>query len=339
MAHKSQNLGGLRHVETSDLKIRREPRGRGFIYLAPQGGIIRDPRLLVRLKRLAVPPAYENVRYAEDPRAHIQAVGRDVAGRRQYRYHPQWDEVRERRKARHLAELAPLLPKLRVAISRYLKVKEPSREFALAAVIDLIAATAIRGGSEAYAREHGTRGAATLLKSNASITGDRIALHFRGKGGKPVAKELRSAKLARALRRLKQLPGSRLFQYRAADGRIARVHRRDVNAFLKSITSDKINLKDLRTLIACGYALEEFSALDPKASERGRRKQILGTLRMVADELANTPAVCRKSYVHTAIVEAFEAGDLARMTRQQPIRSTAARERLLGQMLSRIAGH
>jgi DNA topoisomerase-1 len=339
MAKKSQARQRLRRVEATDLKIKRKRRGDDFVYLMPRGGLIRDKRTLYRLKRLAVPPAYENVRYAEDPQAHIQAIGRDAAGRWQYRYHQQWDEVRERRKARHLAELTRLLPKLRAAIPRHLNVKEPNREFALAAVIDLIAATAIRAGSEAYARENGTRGAATLLKSDVSIKGDRVSLHFRGKGGKSIAKEVRSARLARTLRRLKTLPGSRLFQYRATDGRIAKVQRRDVNTFFKRMTSEKITLKDFRTLIACGCALAELSALKPKPSERGRHKQVLGTLRSVADELANTPAVCRKSYVHSAIVKAFEAGDLAKTVRRQPARSAGARERMLGNMLSRIAEH
>jgi DNA topoisomerase I len=338
MAKKFKARGGLKHIEVDALKIRRERRGDGFVYRSPRGGLVRDPRTLYRLKRLAVPPAYESVRYAEDPQAHIQAVGHDAAGRRQYRYHSRWDEVRERHKARHLADLTRLLPKLRSAISRHLKTKNPSREFALAAAIELIAATAIRAGSETYAREHGTRGAATLLKSNITIKDDHIALRFRGKGGKAVAKEVRSARLARALRRLIKLPGPRLFQYRAADGSIATVHRRDVNVFLQEMTSGKVTLKDFRTLTACGCALSELSVLDPKHTESGRRKQILGTLRSVANELANTPAVCRKSYVHAAIIKAFEAGDLANMASQKLAHSTTARERVLGQMFGRIAG-
>ncbi|MDO9413656.1 MAG: DNA topoisomerase IB [Pseudolabrys sp.] len=337
MTKASSATSRLIHVEATELKLRRRRSGDGFTFLKARGGVIRDKTTIARLRRLAVPPAYEHVRYAENPLAHIQAIGQDAAGRRQYRYHAQWDEVRERRKAGHLAELIRLLPKLRAAISRHLSTNEPTRDFALAAVIDLIAATAIRAGSEAYAREHGTRGAATLLKTDVTIKGDQVALHFRGKGGKDIEKTFRSARLARSLRKLKQLPGKRLFQYRNADGVIAKVRRRDVNSFLQEITSDQVTLKDFRTLIACGCALAELSALDPKPSERGRRKQVVEALRSVAEELANTPAVCRKSYVHTAIVGAFESGDLAKMTRNTSLRSASARERLLSQMLRRLS--
>lgn len=339
MPTKPKAPPALRHVEATELAIRRQRRGKTFVYLTPRGSVLRDQRTLFRLKRLAVPPAYRHVRYAEDPRAHIQAVGDDDAGRRQYRYHPDWNEVRERRKAHHLAELAPQLPKLRAALSRHLKGNEPTREFALAAVIELISLTALRAGSESYARERGTRGASTLLKSNVVIKGPVVSLNFRGKGGKQVEKDVRSARLARILRVMTKLPGKRLFQYRKEDGGIAQVKRRDVNAFLKELTSERITLKDFRTLIACSCALGELATLDPKPSERGRRKQILATLRTVAGELTNTPAVCRKSYVHTAIVDAFEAGELARMCRRQSPRSTAARERMIGQMLERIAGN
>jgi DNA topoisomerase-1 len=329
---------GLRHVEVDELSIRRRRNGHGFVYLQPDGQQLRDKRTLSRLKRLAVPPAYRDVVYASDPRAHIQAVGRDSAGRRQYRYHPEWDKVREIRKARRLARLVHLLPKIRAALSRHLHGREPTREFALSAVIELIACTAMRAGSESYAQDNGTRGAATLLKSNIHIAGDKIALRFRGKGGKAVEKEVRSRRLARVLRQLMRLPGKRLFQYRSDDGQANPIHRRDVNEFLRSIASPSITLKDFRTMIACACALEELSELDPKPSERGRRKQVRGVLQSVAAELANTPAVCRKSYVHAAVIDAFETGKLARMSKRDASRSASEREHMLARMLDRIAG-
>src|SRR3569623_210982 len=207
----------LRRVDAAELSIERRRQGRGFVYVR-QGRRISDERLLHRLKRLAMPPAYEDVRYADSPNAHIQAIGLDSAGRVQYRYHPDWDKLREQRKARHLKELLRLLPKIRRALGRYLRDGEPTRNFALAAIVELIALTALRPGSEVYAREHGTRGAATLLKSDVTLHGDRIALRFRGKGGKTIEREVRARRLARAIKLFQTLPGKRLFQYRTDDG-------------------------------------------------------------------------------------------------------------------------
>lgn len=299
----------LRRVDVAELSIERRRNGRGFIYLR-DGRRVADERVLYRLKRLAVPPAYEAVRYAESPNAHIQAIGRDAAGRVQYRYHPDWDRLREQRKARRLRELLRALPKIRRALGRYLRDKELTREFALASVIDLIALTALRPGSEVYAREHGTRGAATLLKSDVMLQGDRIALKFRGKGGKLIEREVRSRRLARAIKRLLVLPGKRLFQYRTADGGIAVARRRDANDFLHEIARRDISLKDFRTLTACARALENLVKLEPKPSDAGRRRQLKECFCAVSEELANTPAICRKSYVHAVVVKSFESGSL-----------------------------
>jgi DNA topoisomerase-1 len=319
----------LRRVTVEELSIRRRRNGKGFAYLSANGRIIRDMRLLARLKRLAVPPAYEGVRFAEDPQAHVQAVGRDSAGRAQYRYHPEWDKLREKRKARKLAELVRLLPAIRKAVSRHLRCSEPMQEFTLAAMIGLIALTALRPGSEAYARKHGTRGAATLLKSDVTITADRIALRFRGKGGKLVAREVRSQLLARALRRLQGLPGKRLFQYRAADGSLRPARRRAANAFLHKIASENVSLKDFRTLTACAHALETLAGLDPKPSEAGKRRQLRECLSAVSEELANTPAICRKSYVHSVVVRAFEDGSLRTLAARAGHKTSSARSEAL----------
>lgn len=326
---------GLRYITVEELTIRRRRNGGGFVYVNGNGRPLRDKRVLYRLKRLAVPPAYEDVLYAADPHAHLQAIGRDAAGRAQYRYHADWEKVRELRKARRLARLAEALPKIRAWVSRHLGDRAPSRERAIAAVIDLVALTALRPGSESYAKEHGTRGAATLLKSNFRIAGDRVSLRFIGKGGKAIEKEVRSAKLAMALRRLGALPGPRMFQYRNRDGAVLTLRRRDVNAALREIAGRAVSLKDFRTMIACSNALTQLAGMEPKPSERGRRRQLLATMRAVAAELANTPAVCRRSYVHAAVVEAFESGALRRAGRGRI--SAAARERLLAKVLARVA--
>jgi len=325
---------GLRYVSVSELTISRRRRGAGFIFVNGGGRALRDQRILYRLKRLAVPPAYENVLYATDPQAHLQAIGRDAAGRSQYRYHPDWEKVRELRKAKRLGLLAEALPRIRSWVSRHIGDRTPSRERAIAAVIELVALTALRPGSETYAKQHGTRGAATLLKSDLRITGHRVSLSFIGKGGKAIEKEVRSPRLALALKRLATLDGPRMFQYRNGDGAVLALRRREVNAVLRTVAGRAVSLKDFRTLIACSNALEHLAEMEPKPSERGRKRQLLATMREVAAELANTPAVCRRSYVHAAVVDAFESGALRRAARVS--RSAASRERLLLKMLARV---
>ncbi len=329
---------GLRYVSRTELTIQRRRRGMGFVYINGSGGPLRDERTLYRLKRLAVPPAYENVAFAADPHAHLQAVGRDAAGRDQYRYHPDWEKVRELRKARRVAGLAEILPRLRSWISRHLKDTEATRERAIAALVELIALTALRPGSEVYAREHGTRGAATLLKSNMAISGETVTLRFIGKGGKAIEKAVRSRRLAAALKRLSNLPGRRIFQYRNGNGQVVPLRRRDVNVALQEVTGRPVSLKDFRTLIASATALAQLATIEPKTSDRGRRRQLLAIMRSVAAELANTPAVCRRSYVHAVIVDAFESGELRRLARRSGIPTSAAqREKMLASLLARLA--
>jgi DNA topoisomerase-1 len=329
---------GLRLVAADTLSIRRRRCGKGWCYLDADGRVIRNPATVARLARLAVPPAYQDVLYAEDTDAHLQATGRDAAGRLQYRYHPDWDKVREIRKARRLARLADVLPRVRRSIGQHLASDEPTREFTCAAVIELVARSAIRPGSESYARLRGTRGAATLLKSNVTLYGEDITLTFRSKGGKTVVKEFTAPRLATALALLRQLPGRRLFQYRAANGDVRHVTARDVNAFLREIAGVQISLKDFRTLLASASVLEVLAQTEPAASERQRRRQVLQAVRAAADDLANTPAICRKSYVHGIVVAAFEDGVLERFSDTlKGCRSPIRRAQVLAQIIAAAA--
>jgi DNA topoisomerase I len=339
--HSGRALGvltrklGLKLGDQSALTIRRVRCGKGYSFVRHDGTRIRQANVVARLNALAVPPAYEEVRYAVDPALHLQAVGRDAAGRLQYRYHADWDQVRETRKARRLATLVEALPKIRRSVAQHLSGTTPSREFALASVIELIARTAIRPGSESYARLNGTRGATTLLKSNISLEGDCIILAFRAKGGKQVRKECDAASLVRAIGVLRDLPGKRMFQYCTDAGDIRQVTTSQVNVFLREIAGIRISLKDFRTLVASAAVMESLSRLSPAASASGRRKQVLEAVRAAADELANTPAICRKSYVHETIVTAFEEGLLERFASTlKGCRSLAKREQLLAKVVS-----
>ena len=330
---------GLRLGDQSALTVRRLRHGNGYRFIRADGQPIRERDLIARFHALAVPPAYDEVRYALDPALHLQAVGRDAAGRLQYRYHADWEQVRETRKARRLATLVEALPTIRRSTAQHLSGDTPTREFALAAVIELIARTAIRPGSESYARLNGTRGATTLLKSNVAIEDDCIVLAFRAKGGKQVRKECGAANLVRALGVLRQLPGRRMFQYRMDNGEIRQVTTTQVNMFLREIAGIRISLKDFRTLMASAAVMDSLSRVVPADSARARRKQVLEAVRAAADELANTPAICRKSYVHDTIVTAFEDGLLERFAATlKGCRSLARREQLLARVVATAAG-
>jgi DNA topoisomerase-1 len=329
---------GLTLGDQNELTIRRIKRGKNYSFVRANGTAIRHVGTIRRLNSMAVPPAYQRVRYSPDPTSHLQAVGIDAAGRLQYRYHADWEKVREHRKAHRLARLVAALPKIRRNVSMHLSGDQPTREFALSAVIELIARTAIRPGNESYARLNGTRGATTLLKSNVVLEDDCVVLTFKAKGGKAVRKECDAAKLVRAIGILRSVPGKRMFQYRDNSGTVRAASTTTVNAFLREIAGIKISLKDFRTLMASAVVLESLSRISPAASARGRKKQVLEAVRAAADELSNTPAICRKSYVHDTIVTAFEDGILERFAAtMKGYRSQSKREQLLAQVVSAAA--
>jgi DNA topoisomerase I len=329
---------GLKLGDQNDLTIRRIRRGKSYSFIRANGTRIKHVGTIRRLNRMAVPPAYRDVRYAVDPNSHLQAVGIDAAGRLQYRYHADWEKVREQRKAHRLAKLVAALPKIRRKVNMHLAGEEPTREFALSAAIELIARTAIRPGNESYARLNGTRGATTLLKSNVTLEDDSLVLTFKAKGGKAVRKECNAAKLVRAIGILRTVPGKRMFQYRDPYGVVRGVSTTSVNAFLREIAGIKISLKDFRTLMASAVVVESLSRITPAASERGRKRQVLEAIRAAADQLSNTPAICRRSYVHDTIVTAFEDGILERFAAtMKGQRSQSKREQLLAQVVMAAA--
>jgi DNA topoisomerase I len=328
---------GLVIVGPEALTLRRRRCGKGFAFVTPSGVFLRDAVTVRRLKALAVPPAYVNVRFAADPAAHLQAVGEDAAGRLQYRYHPRWAEVREALKARRLAGLARSLPTIRRAVGRCLSSEEIDRRFVAASVVELVSLTAIRAGGEEYARERGTRGATTLLKSNVRLAGKAmVALSFKAKGGKIIAKQVRNARFHAAVARLLELPGRRLFQCREVDT-VRPVRAAEVNAFLQEVAGRRISLKDFRTLVASAAALKALAATHRADSERQRRRQVREAVIVIAEDLANTPTVCRTSYVHDSVIAAFEAGALKR-PRNRKAKSPATQAELLARIVARHAG-
>lgn len=322
---------GLKLVTVEDLTIVRHRKGRGFGYRRADGAPVRDRALIDRLNRLAVPPAYADALYSADPRGHLQAVWRDAAGRLQYRYHAEWEKVRDDRKLRRLSRLAQALPRIRRAVRRRLAEREPSREFAFAAVIELVAASGIRAGREDYARNNGTRGAATLLKSDVAVRGNQVLLCFRAKGGKTIEKELKAPRLAAAFKVLCKLPGRRLFQFRNGGDLVKPVRAAEVNRFLQEIAGLSISLKDFRMLTASAAALRLLARTQPRGSERQRKKQVRAAMQTVSEQLANTPAIARKSYVPAQLVEAFEQGKLRKFAANG--NGAARSEQLLSEIL------
>lgn len=330
---------GLKYLAPDTAPIRRRRYGKGFSYFDQNGDLIRDPQVRARIQKLVIPPAWQDVRIASDPMAHIQAVGRDEAGRVQYIYHELWDSLREQRKARRLVEFAKALPMIRRAVKRDLKARAGTYELALAACVALIDETAIRVGEQTHLRRTGARGAATLKQSHVRIEGERILLCFPGKGGKEQQTDVESRRLAEALRRLKRLPARRLFIYRNGGGEVTSITARDINKYLSEISGCRVSAKDFRTFHATALAGDRLAAIKPEPSERKRNRQIVGVVKEVAEMLGNTVTIARKSYVHDVVLTCFENGQLERRWRRGgPVRrGLDAHETALARFLERTS--
>ena len=272
--------------------------------------------MIARLASLAVPPAYADVVYASDESAPLQAMGRDAAGRWQYRYHPDRVKTRERRKTRHLVRLLEALPRIRRHVTGVLATRKPTREFATAAAIALIDATGIRSGTSRHARLSGARGAVTLLKSNVEISGPSVRLKFKAKGGKQVIKDIHAPRLVPAIKVLQRLPGARLFLYQDCD-----------------VASCKVSCKDFRTLRASMNVVETLLRTDRAEGPTRRKRQVKKAIQVAADDLTNTATICRKSYVHEAVVQAFEQGKLSGAKKSSGGRYPPARQ-ILAEVVS-----
>jgi len=320
-------IGGLRHVAADDLLLRRVRRGRGFSYHDAEGRCVTDRATLERIRALVIPPAYREVRIAASARDHIQAVGRDDAGRLQYIYHPGWEKVRLGHKTGRLANLCRALPRLRRIVQETLAQDGMGREKALAAVVLLIDRTHIRIGSEAYVHTGRSRGATTLLKRHVRMAGGCARLTFHGKGRQAIACDIDAPGFLQVLRQL------RLFQYRAG-GAVRRVRGSDVNGWLHEVVGQAVSAKDFRTLAASSMAVELFAVMEPAERPTPRKRQVAGVMREIAAMLANTPAVARASYVHPAVVEAFLDGSLPeRLASSAPAAWLSRREATVAALL------
>ena len=301
---------GLTYVESSELGLRRRRCGKGFSYLDPSGRTVRDKAVRARIKALAIPPAWTDVCIAQDGSAHIQAIGRDAEGRLQYRYHPEWEHVRSTGKERRLLRFGSALPRVRSAVKAALAGSGVTRTKVIAAVVRLIDVALLRPGYEEYAGEHAGRGAATLLKKDVEVEGDKIVVEFKGKGGKQIKQEVEDRSLARVVQKLTALRGSRLFNAPDANGTKRPITAREVNSFIAKAAGTDISAKDFRTFRASAAALASLTKRNGHESKQARAKAIVDAADEASEILANTRTVARSSYIHSSIIEAYKEGKL-----------------------------
>ena len=309
-AAESARAAGLRYVNDSLPGIARRANGKAFRYLSPSGARVRDRATLHRIRALAVPPAWTDVWICPRPDGHIQATGRDARYRKQYRYHDRWREVRDETKYGRLAAFARALPRIRRRVARDLALPGLPRDKALATIVRLLEATFIRIGNAEYARQNESFGLTTLRERQARVNGSTLRLRFKGKSGVPHEVEFTDRRIARIVRHMQDLPGEELFQYLDDKGEPHPIESTDVNAYLKSIAGADFTSKDFRTwagTLLCLRALRRLGA--PTSSAAGRR-EVAQAVHAVAKELRNTRAVCRKCYIHPAVIDSYLDGRL-----------------------------
>jgi DNA topoisomerase-1 len=322
---------GLRRVSPEDLPIRRMGNAGKFRYRLNDGAVSRSS--LSRIRALAIPPAWSDVRIAEDAQAHLQAVGRDEAGRLQYIYHADWEDVRSEIKLHRVLQLAKCLRKIRAAVSGDLAARSPN--WPLAAAIRTIDLLHLRAGHEGYAGDEGGRGAATLLKRHLKFEGDTFRLRFRGKGGKLVDKVCGDEQLFSACKDLSQIRGARLFKING-EGGYRPITAMALNQYLAKIAGRSVSAKDFRTYYASSKAIEHLVREKP-VSAAALKRSIAAAARDIASELGNTPAIVKKSYIHASVVEVFKDANTDLLAKVRKRRGLTRAESLLAGFLKQIA--
>jgi len=304
-SRESAASAGLRYVTDRQPGISRRRVGSGFRYVSAKGAIVRDRAELERIRALAIPPAWRDVWICPDPRGHLQATGRDARGRKQHRYHPRWRRVRDEAKYDRILEFAAALPALRRRTSDDIAVDGLPRRKVIAAVVQLLEKTLIRVGNHEYARENQSFGLTTLRVRHARISGSTIRFRFKGKAGKFHDVSFSDARLARIVKRCQELPGRELFQYLDDDGAVQNIGSADVNDYLREVMGREFTAKDFRTWTGTVLAAEALQEMQEFGSETQAKKNIVDAVEAVAGVLGNTRSVCRKCYIHPAIVDAY----------------------------------
>ncbi|GAA0647927.1 DNA topoisomerase IB [Brevundimonas lenta] len=294
--------------EAAGLSRRRS--GKGFTYLDRAGEVIRDPKTLDRIRALAIPPAWSDVWICPRASGHIQAIGRDVKGRKQYRYHDDWSRHASESKFDRLPDFASKLPRLRKRIDGDLETRGVTRDKVLATAVRLLEITLIRVGNAQYARQNRSYGLTTLNKRHLDVDGTALTFAFKGKSGVEHEVRVRDRRLATVVRSLRELPGQQLFKYRSADGDLCVITSDDVNAYIRDAMGDGFSAKDFRTWAGTVSVARALRETEPPTSPTDAKRKITVCVKAVAGLLGNTPTVCRSSYVHPKVFELFEAGEL-----------------------------
>ena len=301
---------GLSYVSDEEPGIRRKKSGKGFTYVGPAGKKVEDKATLDRIRSLAIPPAYTDVWICAKPSGHIQATGRDAKGRKQYRYHPAFREVRESTKYEHMIEFAKGLPAIRKTVDGHMSLPGLPREKVLATVVHLLENTLIRVGNADYAKQNKSYGLTTLRDPHVKVEGAELKFQFKGKSGKTWRLSVKDRRIARIVKACQDLPGQDLFQYLDEAGERQSVTSADVNAYLKEITGRDITAKDFRTwagTVLAAMALSEFEEFDSQAKAK---KNLRAAIEKVSARLGNTPTICRKCYVHPEVFTCYLEGAL-----------------------------
>ncbi len=301
---------GLRYVSDAKPGYRRKKQGKHFIFFDNLGNRVRDDDEVIRIRKLAIPPAYKDVWICPYANGHIQATGFDAKGRKQYRYHAQWRAVRDATKFNHMLAFGEALPLIRATVREHLGGRGLTREKVLAGIVALLEKTLIRVGNDEYARDNQSYGLTTLRDEHVDVSGDTIRFRFKGKSGKEWNLKLSDRRIARIIRACADIEGQELFKYVDADGTVRDLGSGDVNRYLRDITGQPFTAKDFRTwtgTVLAAMALQGFEAVD---SQVQAKKNVVAAIESVSKRLGNTPSVCRKCYVHPDVINTYLEGSL-----------------------------
>ena len=299
---------GLQYVSDDRPGYVRRANNGDFEYLDTQGQKIRDEQRVLRIKRLAIPPAWTDVWICPSPNGHIQATGRDARRRKQYRYHERWRELRDENKFGRLADFAKALPNIRRRVARDMRLPGLPRKKVLATVVRLLERTFIRIGNEEYARDNKSFGLTTMKNRHVTVKGARLRFRFRGKSGRQHEVDMTDRRIAKIVAKCQDLPGQDLFQYVNNNGDVRDVTSQDVNDYLRESTNEGFTAKDFRTWAGTLLAALALNAQESFETKKQAKANIKTAICAVAQLLGNTPAICRKCYVHPAIIEAYISG-------------------------------
>jgi DNA topoisomerase-1 len=312
----SAREAGLRYVADTRPGWIRRRKGRAFIYLDEKGRLLRKAEALRRIRRLAIPPAWKEVWICPLENGHLQATGRDARGRKQYRYHEDWRKTRDETKYQNMVAFGKALPRLRRRVNRDLARRGLSREKVLATVVRLLETTLIRVGNDEYARTNGSYGLTTLRNRHVKVRGGTVSFTFRGKSGRDHVIDLENRKLSAIVRRCRDLPGQELFGYVDQNGRAVDVSSGDVNEYIHEVTGRSFTAKDFRTWAGTVLAAQALREFEKFSSGAEARRNMLQAIEAVAGMLGNTPAICRKSYIHPVILDTYLEGSLVERLRR-----------------------